>query len=108
MQLNTGVFRVVSLSDLPLLVWTDFGFSSFGRGFNLVSDKDRELGEAQAEIKALRLSERLREKAVEEVMLIPHPSMSFVSPGSRFLEIFEIFLIHRKITVLVNNHLSFV
>lgn len=31
------------------------------------ADKDRELGEAQAEIKALRLSERLREKAVEEV-----------------------------------------
>ncbi|KAF9587028.1 hypothetical protein IFM89_039714 [Coptis chinensis] len=33
---------------------------------NEVRDKDRELGEAQAEIKALRLSERLREKAVEE------------------------------------------
>lgn len=31
------------------------------------ADKDRELGEAQAEIKALKLSERLREKAVEEV-----------------------------------------
>jgi len=31
-------------------------------------DKDRELGDAQAEIKALRLSERLREKAVEEVI----------------------------------------
>jgi hypothetical protein len=31
-------------------------------------DKDRELSEAQAEIKALRHSERLREKAVEEVM----------------------------------------
>lgn len=34
---------------------------------NEVRDKDRELSEAQAEIKALRLSERLREKAVEEV-----------------------------------------
>lgn len=33
-------------------------------------DKDRELGEAQAEIKALKLSERLREKAVEEVSLL--------------------------------------
>ncbi|KDP38119.1 hypothetical protein JCGZ_04762 [Jatropha curcas] len=33
---------------------------------NEVRDKDRELGEAQAEIKALRLSERLKEKAVEE------------------------------------------
>ncbi|XP_077236014.1 microtubule-associated protein 70-2-like isoform X2 [Tasmannia lanceolata] len=34
---------------------------------NEVRDRDRELGEAQAEIKALRLSERLREKAVEEL-----------------------------------------
>ena len=36
--------------------------------FNVVfADKDRELGEAQAQIKALKLSERAREKAVEEV-----------------------------------------
>ncbi|XP_020268993.1 microtubule-associated protein 70-2-like isoform X2 [Asparagus officinalis] len=34
---------------------------------NEVRDKDRELGEAQAEIKALRLSERAREKACEEL-----------------------------------------
>ncbi|AET01798.1 putative microtubule-associated protein [Medicago truncatula] len=34
---------------------------------NEVRDKDRELSEAQAEIKALRHSERLREKAVEEL-----------------------------------------
>ncbi|KAJ7954338.1 Microtubule-associated protein 70 [Quillaja saponaria] len=34
---------------------------------NEVRDKERELGEAQAEIKALRFSERLREKAVEEI-----------------------------------------
>ncbi|KAM3218031.1 microtubule-associated protein 70-2 [Capsicum annuum] len=34
---------------------------------NEVRDKDRELTEAQAEIKALKLSERLREKAVEEL-----------------------------------------
>ncbi|XP_068661606.1 microtubule-associated protein 70-2-like [Aristolochia californica] len=34
---------------------------------NEVRDKDRELSEAQAEIRALRLSERLREKAVEEL-----------------------------------------
>lgn len=40
-----------------------FDFSPF-----LDSDKDRELGEAQAEIRALRLSERAREKAVEEVI----------------------------------------
>jgi hypothetical protein len=33
----------------------------------VVADKDRELSEAQAEIKALKHSERLREKAVEEV-----------------------------------------
>lgn len=31
------------------------------------ADKDRELSGAQAEIKALKLSERQREKAVEEV-----------------------------------------
>ncbi|KAF8641690.1 hypothetical protein HU200_067712 [Digitaria exilis] len=34
---------------------------------NEVADKERELGEAQAEIRALRLSERAREKAVEEL-----------------------------------------
>ena len=34
---------------------------------NEVRDKDRELGEAQAKIKALELSKRLREKAVEEL-----------------------------------------
>ncbi|VVA92450.1 unnamed protein product [Arabis nemorensis] len=34
---------------------------------NEVRDKDRELGETHAEIKALRLSERQREKAVEEL-----------------------------------------
>ncbi|KAG5531034.1 hypothetical protein RHGRI_025851 [Rhododendron griersonianum] len=34
---------------------------------NEVRDKDRELGEANAEIKALRFSDRLREKAVEEL-----------------------------------------
>ncbi|KAH6779614.1 microtubule-associated proteins 70-2 [Perilla frutescens var. hirtella] len=34
---------------------------------NEVREKDRELGEAHAEIKALRYSERLKEKAVEEL-----------------------------------------
>lgn len=34
---------------------------------HLSLDKDRKLGESQAEIKALRLSDRLKEKAVEEV-----------------------------------------
>lgn len=46
-------------------------------GVDFVADKDRELGEAQAEIKALRLSERLREKAVEEVILIIFPECLF-------------------------------
>ena len=32
------------------------------------ADKDRELGDAQAEIKALKLTERAREKAFEEVL----------------------------------------
>lgn len=43
----------------------------------MVLDKDRELGEAQAEIKALKLSERAREKAVEEVNIF-----TFVLPLS--------------------------
>lgn len=34
---------------------------------NQLKDKDRELGDAQAEIKALKLTERLKEKAVEEL-----------------------------------------
>jgi hypothetical protein len=33
----------------------------------LRADKEKELGDAQAEIRALRLSERAREKAVEDV-----------------------------------------
>ena len=40
------------------------------------SDKDRELGEAHAEIRALRLSERQREKAVEEVCSVCYESSS--------------------------------
>lgn len=44
-----------------------------------IADKDRELSESQAEIKALRLSERAREKAVEEVNVpILLPVKSFV------------------------------
>lgn len=54
------MFLKFFLGSLSLVVemGMDFGFA----------DKDRELGEAQAEIKALRLSERAREKAVEEVI----------------------------------------
>ncbi|KAL6577511.1 hypothetical protein OROMI_009839 [Orobanche minor] len=37
---------------------------------NEVRDKERELGEAQSQIKALKLSERFREKAVEEVSCV--------------------------------------
>lgn len=39
------------------------------------TDKDRELGEAQAEIKALKQSERLREKACEEVFFPSSPAL---------------------------------
>ena len=35
----------------------------------IFADKDRELGEAQAEIKALRFSASLREKAAEEALI---------------------------------------
>lgn len=34
----------------------------------LIADKDRLLGEAQSEIKALRATEALKDKAVEEVI----------------------------------------
>ncbi|KAF8396269.1 hypothetical protein HHK36_017884 [Tetracentron sinense] len=47
---------------LLLLISKRFSFFFFIGG----SDKDRELGDAHAEIKALKYSERLREKAVEE------------------------------------------
>lgn len=63
------------------LIWLGCVFdksSSFGCGF---ADKDRELGEAQAEIKALRFSERLREKAVEEVISI-FQNFGSLSPSS--------------------------
>lgn len=51
------------------------------------ADKDRELGEAQAEIKALRLSERLREKAVEEVEYIILKCFGFTSCWSCHISI---------------------
>lgn len=44
--------------------------------FCFFADKDRELGEANAEIKALRFSDRLREKAVEEVMYLSFEMLS--------------------------------
>lgn len=51
------------------------------RFFFLPPDKDRELGEAQAEIKALRLSERAREKACEEVNFVKNFFFFFFFPG---------------------------
>lgn len=36
----------------------------------LCSDKDRELGDAYTEIKALKYHQHLKEKAVEEVLLL--------------------------------------
>lgn len=38
--------------------------------YSAFADKDRELGDAHAEIKALKYSERLKEKAVEEVFCL--------------------------------------
>jgi hypothetical protein len=40
-----------------------------------VSDKDRELGEAHAEIRALKLPERAREKVVDEVIFECSPGL---------------------------------
>lgn len=37
----------------------------------LLADKDRELGDTRSEIKALKYSDRLKGKAVEEVRLNP-------------------------------------
>lgn len=45
----------------------------------LFTDKDRELGDALAEIKALKYSERLKEKAVEEVLTYPQCSTMSLS-----------------------------
>jgi hypothetical protein len=52
-----------------------------GRSSDLVHsfmslDKDRELVEAQAEVKALKLSERLKTKAVEEVRSLAFSAMA--------------------------------
>lgn len=41
------------------------------------AEKDRELGEAHTEIKALKHSERLKEKAVEEVTTLLSDLISF-------------------------------
>lgn len=47
------------------------------------ADKERELGDAHAEIKALRYSERLKEKAVEEVLFLILSS-AFMKPDYLF------------------------
>lgn len=43
-------------------------FNKVGIFYVVFAEKERELADAQSEIKALKYSERLREKAVEEVM----------------------------------------
>lgn len=73
-RLENEVKGVIMWFDLACF-WIDFRFVivEFDCGvFSLslsVADKDRELSEALVEIKALKHSERLREKAVEEVCL---------------------------------------
>nr|GMC90848.1 microtubule-associated protein 70-2-like [Ipomoea batatas] len=57
---------------INLLHGSDWVKVKLNRLENEVRDKDRESSEAQAEIKALRFFERLREKVVEEVALIPY------------------------------------
>lgn len=48
------------------------------------ADKDRELGEALAEIKSLKNSERLKEKAVEEVIYTDiNPKFLFIPPSTK-------------------------
>lgn len=56
----------------------------FNRIDLVCTDKDRELSEAQAEIKALKLSERQREKAVEEV----HPLLKKARKAPNFILFF--------------------
>ena len=60
-----------------MLFWGRLGLLIFVVFF--CADKDREMGDAQAEIKALRLSERLREKAVEEVLSLSSKGFGFGS-----------------------------
>ncbi|KAM0899624.1 hypothetical protein ACQ4PT_021148 [Festuca glaucescens] len=55
-----------------------------------LSDKDRELGEAQVEIKAIRLSERAREKAVEESRNLIANRIETVM-GAQHCETFDLF-----------------
>lgn len=55
-----------SIAFLALICFLGYAWSF---GCESIADKNRELGEAQAEIKSLKLSERAREKAHEEVLL---------------------------------------
>eukprot|EP00253_Pinus_taeda_P033516 PITA_33516 len=63
MQMNSA--RLLSAATTPGSV--DPFRVELDRLQNQLKDKDRELGDAQAEIKALKLTERLKEKAVEEL-----------------------------------------
>lgn len=50
-------------------------FNKVGFIFYVIfTDKERELTDAQSKIRALKYSERLREKAVEEVMSMAWPA----------------------------------
>lgn len=54
-------------------------FNKVGFIFYVIfTDKERELADAQSKIRALKYSERLREKAVEEVMLMAWPAYFFL------------------------------
>lgn len=78
-----------------LISWC-FLFFSFPESCEF-SDKERELGEAQAEIKALRLSERAREKAVEEVF--------FLISSVQMLKFFNLLLIIENISFCILSFL---
>lgn len=64
-----GISRAASEADdfINLLHGSDPVRVELTRLENDLRDKDRDLGEAQAEIKALKYSERLKQKAVEEL-----------------------------------------
>nr|DAD29258.1 TPA_asm: hypothetical protein HUJ06_030726 [Nelumbo nucifera] len=66
---KSSISRVGSEIDdfINLLHGSDPVKVELNRLENKVRDKERELGEAQAEIKVLKYSERLKEKAVEEL-----------------------------------------
>ncbi|TQD93120.1 hypothetical protein C1H46_021284 [Malus baccata] len=69
---SAGISRAASDVDdiVTLMHGSDPVRVELNRLENDLRDKDRELGDAVAEIKSLRNSERLKEKAVEEVLYL--------------------------------------